>query len=212
MSWGRYTDSYFTRSSNQGSWWSLGFEKRSWIFWSSNVCSYQFLEFLSSKTFLSSAKPALSSAKTAHGKYLWLKPCQFCAWKTLPSVSCFLLEAGSERHTKNTLMRGSEVWLKTDCPIRRKKTSDCLCSADLGLPKWARWAPISLRINPPSLQPPASVWSLEQGPLRGSGPAVCSAGNHTSGGAICPLKSHQSLTWLPESSSLQDRSEVADPS
>lgn len=56
---------------------------------------------------------------------------------------------------------GSEVCVKTDCPVRRKKTSDCLCSVNLS----------SLFDGAPKMGTASTDLPQDQSP----GPLVCGA-------------------------------------
>lgn len=113
-------------------------------------------------------------------------------------VPCLLLAAGIESPTTNSQATRSEVGVKTSGgSARRKKMNDCLCCVHLSflLDGAPRRSTASADLT--QLQPSAChVWSHKWGSLLGAGPAVCSAGNHISGGATCPSKNHQSLTRL----------------
>lgn len=117
----------------------------------------------------------------------------------------------------NTQVTGSEVRVKTDCPVRRKSKQASKLLSLLSKPalfvqwssqnEWSEHWPDSGPMPQPTVNRAMSGESLQ-----GSGPAVCLARNHFSAGAICPSKSHESLTQLPKSNDLQEPPEVADPS
>lgn len=212
VSRGRCTDSYPTR--HQGVWWSSLFKKRRWIVWSSKSLLVPILEFLLSKTF---SKVALAQcrnsacevrvikthANSVPGKHYWVCFLLFYLLQGLNNVPWI----------PGDRIRGlCEDWLP--CKEKENKWLSLLCKPVLSV-WWSSQNGHSEHWSPSGPIPrPTHVWSHEWGSLQGPGPApaVCSAGNHISGGAICPPKSHQSLPWLHESNGLQDPSEVPDPS